>query len=261
MTTTDLHSVVISVSDMARSLAFYRDLLGFPVMSQDTHADGSNTATLDTGGGHILRLVNVPAPHQPTAWIPDDLQAGLRHIAFKVCDVDATTARLKAASIHFTLDPFDAVGGVRIAFFLDPDSALVEIVQGELEYHATGPAFGRTSPRVPEGDSLLFDHVAVTVSDLEAALAFYRDQLGCEVIGQLFFENENGFKITYLSAGTAVLELFSFTTPTQPNVYREGMATLGLKRFVLTVSDPIIAGQDSGLHVEDGTPFEWIVRS
>lgn len=176
-------------------------------------------------------------PAKPSEWSLNDLQAGLRHIAFKVNNVDEITVRLKQANVEFTLDPLDAVGGVRIAFFKDPDGVLLEIVQNELQYHVEGPAYGALPSLNPQDDELLFDHVAITVSDLDKALTFYTALLGFGVIGQLLFKDERGFTITYLKAGDAVLELFSYAVATQPNPYDRDLAVRGFKHVSYTTQD------------------------
>jgi catechol 2,3-dioxygenase-like lactoylglutathione lyase family enzyme len=45
-----------------------------------------------------------------------------------------------------------------------------------------------------------FDHVAVTVHDMERSVGFYRDLLGFEVVGQLLLDDDT-FKIVYLRPG------------------------------------------------------------
>jgi catechol 2,3-dioxygenase-like lactoylglutathione lyase family enzyme len=235
-------SIVIAVSSLERAVAFYRDLLGFSVLSQSRDGDGIRTI-LDAGAGHTLTLVTGAGLTRSSRWMPNDLQTGLRHVGFKARDVDATAARLKAAGVPFTLDPLDATGGVRIAFFTDPDGTLLEIVQGALQYHADGPAAAEIAPVTPEGETLLFDHVAISVSDLGRAQEFYSGQLGCPLIGQLYFHDERGFTITYLKAGTAVLELFSFSAPTMPNYYEAQPDVVGLKHPVFEVIPSIASGE------------------
>jgi lactoylglutathione lyase len=234
---TGIQTVTVSVSNLDRALKFYRDLLGFKVLRQESPEEGVTAHFLDVGNDHTLRLLSFDSATKPGNWIPDDLQTGLRHLGFKVRDVDATTARFKQAGVHFTLDPLDATGGVRIAFFEDPDGTLLEIVQNELQYHVEGPAIGKLPPLSPSGDTLLFDHVAVSVSNLDSALAFYTALLGYSMIGQLLFKDSRGFVITYLKAGNAVLELFSFSAPTQENPSTHDLSVLGLKYVTLAVSD------------------------
>jgi catechol 2,3-dioxygenase-like lactoylglutathione lyase family enzyme len=233
----DTQTVTVSISDLNRSLGFYRDLLGFKVLGHSHVESGVTAHFLDIGNHRTLRLLSFDGSAKPNSWIPDDLQTGIRHMAFKVRDVDAVAVRLKQSGVHFRTDPTDATGGVRIAFFEDPDGALVEIVQDELQYHVEGPALGIMPPLKADGDSLVYDHMAVSVSDLDKALTFYTALLGLPMIGQLLFKDSRGFKITYLKAGTAVLELFSFSAMTQENPSSQDLAVLGIKTISLSVED------------------------
>jgi catechol 2,3-dioxygenase-like lactoylglutathione lyase family enzyme len=232
-----IQTVTVSVSDIGRSLGFYRDLLGFKVLGQARIEPGVTAHFLDIGNQRSLRLLSFDGQAKPGTWIHDDLQTGLRHMAFKVRDVDRTAARLKQAGVHFTLDPLDATGGVRIAFFEDPDGTLCEIVHDELHYHVEGPALGTLPPLKPEGEALIFDHVAVTVSNLDKGLTFFTARLGFPVIGQLLFKDSRGFEITYLKAGSAVLELFSFSEQTLENPTSLDLTVLGFKPVSLSVED------------------------
>jgi glyoxylase I family protein len=115
-----LHAIVITVADIEQSLAFYRDLLGFPLVDQFTHTSSESvgvTHVLDVGNNHRLHLCHYNVPPQPSPWLDDNGQPGIRHIGFQVLDTDATTARLKSANIPFTLDPVDMPIGARIAIF------------------------------------------------------------------------------------------------------------------------------------------------
>jgi len=66
--------------------------------------------------------------------------------------------------------------------------------------------------RAAAGDIDGLDHVALNVSDMERALGFYRDLLGCEVLGQLRLEGGRR-KLVYLRCSGAYLELFSARRP------------------------------------------------
>lgn len=237
----DFQHVTVSVSNVDRALAFYRDLLGFPVLGRLYYPNqvGLVIDFLDIGNNGILEIFSFKVPTKPAEWIPDDLQLGMRHIAFKVQDVDATSARLKAAGVEFTLEPTDATGGVRIAFFKDPDGTLLEIIQGDLTYHVPGQAPLPTPPAsgAPAGSELCYDHVTLTVSNLEKALAFYQGILGFPVLGQLNMNDDRGFVITYLQFGNSVLELFSFARPTIYHTWNPDETVLGLKHIGMLVDD------------------------
>ena len=64
-TAPDIQMVTISVADMNRSLAFYRDLLGFKEIGEGSFLQGSTARLLDTGNGHVLRLVYADLPDMP----------------------------------------------------------------------------------------------------------------------------------------------------------------------------------------------------
>lgn len=240
---TDFQHVAISVSDVDQALAFYRDLLGFPVLGRlyYTNDIGLTIDFLDVGKNAILEIFsfrNVPA--KPSDFLFDDRQLGMRHMAFRVDSVDATTARLKAAGVEFTLDPVDAVGGVRIAFFKDPDGTLLEITEGNLDYHVWGqpPIPVSVTPAGKPGNSeLMYEHVAITVSDMQKALDFYTGVLGLPLLGELHFNDERGFRIAYLQFGNAFLELFAFSVPTIPHTWNPDETVVGLKHIGLLVED------------------------
>jgi len=239
----DFQHVAISVSDVDRSLAFYRDLLGFPVLGRlyYTNEIGLVIDFLDIGKNAILEIFSFrEAPTKPSEFLPDDRQLGMRHIAFRVGDVDAVTARLKAAGVEFTLEPVDAVGGVRIAFFKDPDGTLLEITQGNLDYHVWGqPPIPVPMPPAgaPAGSDFTYEHVAITVSDMQKALDFYTGVLGLPLLGELHFGDERGFRIAYLQFGNAFLELFAFDAPTIPHTWNPDETVLGIKHLGLLVDD------------------------
>ena len=240
----DFQHTTVSVSDADRSLAFYRDLLGFPCLGRLKYNNpvGLVIDFLDIGNNGILEIFSfTKAPVKPTELILDDLQLGMRHMAFRVKSLDVTAARLKKAGVEFTLEPTDATGGVRIAFFKDPDGALVEILEGELVYDVKGQAplpVAVAPVGAPGTSKLTFDHVTLTVADLEKSLAFYQDILGFPMLGQLYFHDERGYVITYLQFGNSVLELFSFEkAATIHHTWNPDETVLGMKHIGMLVDD------------------------
>jgi catechol 2,3-dioxygenase-like lactoylglutathione lyase family enzyme len=135
------------------------------------------------------------------------------------------------------MEPTNAVGGVRIAFFKDPDGTLLELVQGELQYHKAGTAAPVVNEQPSEDRPLVFDHVAISVINLDETLRYYRDMLGFPVLGQLFFNDSRGFVITNVQAGTSVLELFSFSSPMTARGWNPDQTMLGLKHVGFGVDD------------------------
>lgn len=124
--------VAITVSDMKRSVAFYRDVLGFKVLGKLENPDtGFLIVFLDTGSV-IIELFEFREKGAP--WDRNrNEDLGLKHFAFRVDSVDEVAERLKAAGVKFVLEPFDANGGVRIAFLEDPDGVRIELIERELQ--------------------------------------------------------------------------------------------------------------------------------
>lgn len=223
-------AVDLVVRDLDRSVAFYTDHVGLPEAT--VSADG--TALL-TAGPAVLRLREAPGAAD-TEWVPDDLQKGFRHIGFAVSDIDARAAALHAHGARFRTEPKDAYGGVRIAFFYDPDGVLLEFVQGQLSYDrihdqrlvdAARPAGPPAAP--------VFDHVAVTVDDLDTTVKTYADGLGFGVAGQLIRDDDpRGFVITYLHAGRTTLEVFTYDEAKQDSPWSADKYTAGFRDVVFT---------------------------
>jgi catechol 2,3-dioxygenase-like lactoylglutathione lyase family enzyme len=230
--------IEIGVTNLDRSRRFYIDLLELrPTQSS------AQELWLDGGGGRV-HLVEISDP-KPSGWSPNDLQRGIRHVGFKVDDVDAHVERLRQAGEPIAVEPFDTMADVRIAFFPDPDGARLEFVTGAHVYHrllshelSAAEREGLPKP----GDPPRLDHVAITVADLDRALAHYRDELGMEPIGQLFQRDERGFTITDVQSAGAVLELFSFDVPTTENPWTPDPARLGFRAIGLADGSALSLG-------------------
>jgi len=115
---------MIIVSDMERSVEFYRDKLGIPLKFQSPDwtefATGTTTLALHGGG--------VRAEHPPTG--DPSKAAGACSIGFNVDDVDKTYEDLKARGIRFVMPPTQREGeGIRLAVGLDPDGLRISFAQ------------------------------------------------------------------------------------------------------------------------------------
>jgi len=118
----------IVVSDLKRSIAFYRDVLGVPLKYESS--DWAEFATLGT------RLA-LKAGAPPVAAIPEKSMdgqpiAGRVGIAFEVKNLDQVYRELSARGVKFTQPPQDDGPGGRMAMLLDPDG--LEIALGETHH-------------------------------------------------------------------------------------------------------------------------------
>jgi methylmalonyl-CoA/ethylmalonyl-CoA epimerase len=76
--------------------------------------------------------------------------------------------------------------------------------------------------------------VALTVSDFEEAVAFYRDALGLE---QLADWSDDDGRVIVLSAGRAMLELFDQAQAEKVDAIEAGRRVSGTVRLALEVAD------------------------
>lgn len=119
-----LHHVAIIVSDYERAKEFYVEKLGFPVLRENFRAQrGDWKLDLKFGDGE-LELFAIPgAPERPS--YPE--AQGLRHLAFRVEDVEAAVAELERRGIACEPVRTDPFTGGRMTFFHDPDGLPLEL--------------------------------------------------------------------------------------------------------------------------------------
>ncbi len=132
----ELAHVALTVSDLTRSLDFYRGLLGFRLLGQIDFPDdlgGKVVTQLDTGRG-VIELFSYNQPPAPAAAGTSQIQVGLRHLALRVGGLDLIAEQLMCAGVEFTLEPTEAAGGIRHAVLLDPDGITIELIEGDVVY-------------------------------------------------------------------------------------------------------------------------------
>jgi lactoylglutathione lyase len=113
--------VIVYVSDMQRSTAFYRDVLGLPLKFTSPgwteFNTGSTTIALHTTGDQKL------PPHQGRP------PAGQAHLGFIVDDLQAAYEQLKAQDVYFSLPPSQQAAGNILAVLHDPDGLGITLQQ------------------------------------------------------------------------------------------------------------------------------------
>ncbi len=116
-----LEHVIICCSEMKRSVAFYRDVLGFPVKLEspewtEFHCGGVKLA---------LRLAEKEAEKRQDG--PD--RAGEAHLGFEVLDVEKFFQEKKQGGAVFSLPPATADSGRKRAVLLDPDGLPIRVTE------------------------------------------------------------------------------------------------------------------------------------
>ena len=115
-----IHHASLLVTDTARALGFYRDLLGLEVMAERPDL-GFPGAWLRVGAQqiHLLELPNPdPLSGRPAHGGRD------RHLALHVADLEVLASRLEAAGIPYTRSR----SGRAALFCRDPDANALEFL-------------------------------------------------------------------------------------------------------------------------------------
>ncbi len=127
-----------TVSDLDRSLAFYRDVLGMTV-HRKAESQGSHVSTM-TGfqnahmrlvilkcGEHDVELIQYVAPAGERR-TPQRCDVGAAHMAFEADDIDQVYQALSRQGVRFVSPP-QRSGNVKACYFLDPDGITLELLQ------------------------------------------------------------------------------------------------------------------------------------
>jgi catechol 2,3-dioxygenase len=113
--------VVLKVRDLDRSLAFYRDLLGFRVSSEMSNVMIFLTATGENHHDLALLRVGDSAPS------PKSTAVGLYHVAVQLADWDAVRAAHGILAERGLLKGSADHGVTRSLYTVDPDGNEIEI--------------------------------------------------------------------------------------------------------------------------------------
>ncbi|MBO9717019.1 MAG: VOC family protein [Pseudoxanthomonas sp.] len=122
-----IHHVAIIASDYARSKRFYVEVLGLQVVAE-AYREARDSWKLDLrlADGTQVELFSFPAP-PPRVSRPE--ACGLRHLAFRVDDLDAALAHLQAHGVAAEPVRVDEYTGRRFSFFADPDGLPLELYE------------------------------------------------------------------------------------------------------------------------------------
>ena len=142
----------IVVADMARSLKFYTEVLGF-TKTKEAQLSGEWIERIVglkgvraqavfvelPGGGPRIELLRYAAPAGVA--LAENSRAntiGLRHFALRVSDIAAMVAKLRAAGVEVFSEPvrvpdgvveFEAGARKTLVYFLDPDGVIIELAE------------------------------------------------------------------------------------------------------------------------------------
>ena len=132
---TGLHHVSFTVTDLQRSVAFYRSLGFAPertIVVEDAAYIGGQlrSAFMTTTGVRLeLREYGVSGRQRP----PEEQDVGSAHIALQVDDIAQWYRRLSTAGVRFLSAPLHSeTAAAKWVFLLDPDGLPVELVEPDV---------------------------------------------------------------------------------------------------------------------------------
>lgn len=118
-----VHHIAIITKDYDQTIDFYVNKLGFNIIRENKREDKQDIKLdLQLGDMELEIFIKPDAPLHP---FPET--AGLRHLAFKVEDVEKTVKELNALGIETEPIHFDTFTGKKMTFFKDPDQLPLEI--------------------------------------------------------------------------------------------------------------------------------------
>lgn len=142
-----------TVSDIERSVAFYRDVMGFRLVHRMIHDQAYTSSQIgfanallkvalftipdmpqgQSPSGHILELIEYVNPRGEPVEMATN-RPGVAHLALQVDDIHAEFARLKALGVRSKSEaPVQVTHGRHTGgwtcYMLDPDNITLELVQ------------------------------------------------------------------------------------------------------------------------------------
>jgi len=135
----------ITVSNLERSLAFWRDVLGFE-LSHSAHQTGElareitgvkgaelKLVVLKTPGGHKIELLEYVSPTNRKYVDHRPFDVGSVHVALLVDDLEAVLGRIAASGWQAAGEPQTLKtgpnAGKRVVYVSDPDGTTIEFMQ------------------------------------------------------------------------------------------------------------------------------------
>jgi catechol 2,3-dioxygenase-like lactoylglutathione lyase family enzyme len=135
-----IHHTAICTADLDRLVAFYRDVVGFEVVTESQWAkndlidaivglkNSSARQVMMRAGNAYLELFQYGAPQAREAEPLRPCDRGYTHICLEVVDIRAEHKRLTEAGMRFNRSPVD-FGELSAVYGSDPDGNIVEILE------------------------------------------------------------------------------------------------------------------------------------
>ena len=122
----NVHHIAIIGTEYIKTKEFYVDKLGFEVTSEHNRPEKNDIIINVKQGNLVLEIfIKEDAPLRPK--MPSPEHSGLRHLAFKVDDVEAVLKKFDELGIPHEELRYDDFDNKKMEFFFDPDGLPLEI--------------------------------------------------------------------------------------------------------------------------------------
>ena len=140
----DFQHVCITCRDLERSIRFY-ERLGLEVIEPVSELEEEAIArAFQTPRGHV-KVLHLAPPNAASKMFIDLVQwldpsstgeaypaashVGINHLAFRVSDLEATTAALRERGITFLTEEPQSIGPVRTILTTNPDGVFIQLLE------------------------------------------------------------------------------------------------------------------------------------
>lgn len=123
-----IHHVAIIVSDYEKAKEFYVEKLGFEVIRENFREEREDwKLDLRIGKGPEATELEIFAEKNPPKRVNRPEACGLRHLAFRVDDIEAVVQELKMLGIECEPIQRDTYTDKKMTFLFDPDGLPLEL--------------------------------------------------------------------------------------------------------------------------------------
>lgn len=120
----EIHHIAIINSNLEKSKHFYIDILGLKLIREVYRKERDDyKLDLQIGNCEIELFIIKDRPARQS--YPESY--GLRHLAFKVDDIEATVLELERQGVKCEAIRLDEITNKRMTFFFDPDNQPLEL--------------------------------------------------------------------------------------------------------------------------------------
>ena len=122
----NVHHIAIIGTNYSKTKEFYVDKLGFKVISEYNRPEKNDIIINTQNGDLVLEIfIKKNVPLRPK--MPNPEYTGLRHLAFRVDNVEEMLKKFDMLGILHEELRYDDFDNKKMAFFFDPDDLPLEI--------------------------------------------------------------------------------------------------------------------------------------